>query len=683
MPLHDKLLFASVFNRPLDPATSLFGIPAAFSGAVPSPLPVGSTNSNPFALTPGQAPVASAAGPTSSPNGTALFTDRQAEPGPPGSNAVGPNPSTSGAVLLAHRETVAPTDDVGTLPASAALQPIITGPEAQPWFTSELPPILAEEERFQPAREALAGAVGVRGLLPIQTNLGSGSQPQASPGPVSNGAPVAGASSHVWDPYPAGRLEKNPLTGLEAKQSWGPSDQTRDPSATKKRSLREQLTDETCSVADRLKSLPKKVQRTALATIVALVGGLGVGVSMLGSGGPGWAAKWDPVIVPLMEQTSELRGLKFLHPVRVDFLESNAFDAAAVARDLKAKVSNQNGGGRCWISVDGGPKYPMCNFSRPFASEVHPVESAYRALGVPIDAPLPSSNSFGEIGDSLVLARYLPEEHLIEVRGAYSAGLAPTLVHELAHALQDQHFGLSFDGKNSDESLAYRALVEGDAMLTEYRYRFSLPEEESAVVEQADTQTSKDAKARLSAVVGQTTGQKIEQPSAALQLEIDVAEFPYIQGTEFAVAQWKRLAPKEYNQLFRSPPKTTGSILYPGRDPHVGGQKVKRAAATPGRVQYLKGDVVFGPLLFLAAMERSGGAVQGQMVASAWRGESTGIFQDSGTRRVCFASDIVFGGDSGASAQVGLADWAQGHGMSAKIGWETVHLEGCDPFGTV
>jgi hypothetical protein len=231
--------------------------------------------------------------------------------------------------------------------------------------------------------------------------------------------------------------------------------------------------------------------------------------------------------------------------------------------------------------------------------------------------------------------------------------------------------------------LAYRALVEGDAMLTEYRYRFSLPEEESAVVEQADTQTSKDAKARLSAVVGQSTGQKIDRPSAALQVEIDVAEFPYIQGTEFAVAQWKRLSPKEYNQLFRAPPKTTGSILYPGRDPSVGGEKVKSAPATQGRTLYGKGDVVFGPLLFLVAMERNGGAAEGQIVASAWRGESTQIFQDLASRRVCFASDITFGGNSATLARGGLAGWGSARGLNVSVAGETVHLEGCDPFGTV
>lgn len=48
------------------------------------------------------------------------------------------------------------------------------------------------------------------------------------------------------------------------------------------------------------------------------------------------------------------------------------------------------------------------------------------------------------------------------------------MVHELVHALQDQHFGLeALDGSatSTDESLAVRALVEGDARAAETRYR--------------------------------------------------------------------------------------------------------------------------------------------------------------------------------------------------------------------
>ncbi len=49
---------------------------------------------------------------------------------------------------------------------------------------------------------------------------------------------------------------------------------------------------------------------------------------------------------------------------------------------------------------------------------------------------------------------------------------APTQVHEYVHALQDQHFDLlEFDGSTSDEFLARRAVVEGDATLAEARFR--------------------------------------------------------------------------------------------------------------------------------------------------------------------------------------------------------------------
>jgi hypothetical protein len=47
------------------------------------------------------------------------------------------------------------------------------------------------------------------------------------------------------------------------------------------------------------------------------------------------------------------------------------------------------------------------------------------------------------------------------------------LVHELTHALQDQHFDLSryFDASHSsDEAIAQRGLIEGDAVLAAFRY---------------------------------------------------------------------------------------------------------------------------------------------------------------------------------------------------------------------
>lgn len=237
--------------------------------------------------------------------------------------------------------------------------------------------------------------------------------------------------------------------------------------------------------------------------------------------------------------------------------------------------------------------------------------------------------------------------------------------------------------------MAFRSLVEGDAMLTEYRYRFSLSEAQLQAVDDADSQTSKEAKARLSATVEQSaglgsggSGQSVDRPSAALQVEIDLAEFPYVQGTEFAASLWKRLSPKDYNQLFRHPPKSTGSVLYPGRDPSIGGDRVKSSALRAGQVRYGKGGLAFGPLHFLVAMERTGNSADGQLVASAWRGESMSVFEDRIGHRVCFSTDISFGGDSAILARGALSGWAARRGLSASVVGEIVHLEGCDPFGT-
>src|SRR5262249_25604924 len=72
--------------------------------------------------------------------------------------------------------------------------------------------------------------------------------------------------------------------------------------------------------------------------------------------------------------------------------------------------------------------------------------------------------------DKGVQGYYSPKEKVLyvydDVRGSYQKGV---LIHEMVHALQDQHFGLkklhapSFD---SDRELAMAALVEGDATYT-------------------------------------------------------------------------------------------------------------------------------------------------------------------------------------------------------------------------
>src|SRR3546814_7300245 len=69
-----------------------------------------------------------------------------------------------------------------------------------------------------------------------------------------------------------------------------------------------------------------------------------------------------------------------------------------------------------------------------------------------------------------------------------------TLVHELTHALQDQHFdlGKKFDELDNDKegtaAAVYRGLVEGDASRIETAYVASLPtDEQQALQKSAET----------------------------------------------------------------------------------------------------------------------------------------------------------------------------------------------------
>ena len=58
------------------------------------------------------------------------------------------------------------------------------------------------------------------------------------------------------------------------------------------------------------------------------------------------------------------------------------------------------------------------------------------------------------------------DSHALYVRqGLPETALTGVLVHEMSHALQDQHFGMETDEEDEDVALAHKALYEGDAMV--------------------------------------------------------------------------------------------------------------------------------------------------------------------------------------------------------------------------
>jgi hypothetical protein len=93
----------------------------------------------------------------------------------------------------------------------------------------------------------------------------------------------------------------------------------------------------------------------------------------------------------------------------------------------------------------------------------------YGRLGY-FDPSLDLTPIFADTSD-LFIASYDPGAKTITVIGDPDDDV---VVHELVHALQDQHFGLyEYDGLTSDQFLARRAVTEGDAVLSQYRYQIA------------------------------------------------------------------------------------------------------------------------------------------------------------------------------------------------------------------
>jgi hypothetical protein len=134
-----------------------------------------------------------------------------------------------------------------------------------------------------------------------------------------------------------------------------------------------------------------------------------------------------------------------------------------------------------------------------------------------------------------------------------------TLVHELTHALTDQHYGFHdryselLDGDRYDEASALQALIEGDAVLAELLYLRSLTPEE-----QAEFFT-------------ESFGVDSQQFDAAPRFIRDALVFPYDSGFVFVDRLYRTGGFDAIAEAYASPPTSTEQIIdpddYPADEP--------------------------------------------------------------------------------------------------------------------
>ena len=239
----------------------------------------------------------------------------------------------------------------------------------------------------------------------------------------------------------------------------------------------------------------------------------------------------DAVTDALFAETSELRQLPILRPVR-----STALSRASIEQKVLATFKEQT-----------------------TPDEIRAAELAMKRLGlVPGDFDLQRTQT-------ALLTEQLAGLYDPQAREFYLADWIdptlqqPVIVHELTHALQDQHFELrrltGWPRGDSDARLAAHSLVEGDATLAMTQYVLQKPEVAASYLRSLQNTPKMPV---------------FESVPRAVR---EALTFPFVQGLQFATALYGRGGWKAVTAAYDPLPLSTEQILhldkYDAREPPV------------------------------------------------------------------------------------------------------------------
>lgn len=236
--------------------------------------------------------------------------------------------------------------------------------------------------------------------------------------------------------------------------------------------------------------------------------------------------EWDPRVADLAEFVEDARDLEFDHPVYVDFLTDDEYteltttDEEALDDESRAELDRYAG--------------------------------MLRAMGL-ASGEIDLFAAYNQVSDAGTLAFYDPEDQRVRVRGTeMTVGLEVTLVHELTHALQDQHFDLQrLDSDELDEggAVALRALIEGDAVRVEEEYVLEeLDEDQQAAYDEeyaSELEESLEATDEVPAFVSASFG------------------VPYALGAPFVQLLLNDGGNSDVDDAFEDPPDTEDDLFDP------------------------------------------------------------------------------------------------------------------------
>ena len=363
--------------------------------------------------------------------------------------------------------------------------------------------------------------------------------------------------------------------------------------------------------------------------------------------GPDYPKAWDARVLPYVKIAEKQRGLRFFHPVEVEFLSDADFEKEVTAKEEDLTDEERE--------------------------EIEQATGMLRAIGL-IHGDVDLFEEMNQLRGGAVIGLYSFEDERIRIRGTkLDPAVRSTLVHELVHALQDQHFDigkhqeeLDEDDESTSSETAYNALVEGDASRVEAAYRESLSSKQRAALDRAQSKASRGSKAQIADVP---------------EIFRTFLGAPYALGEGLLGLAVQLDGNDSVDGLFRNPPSTEEHLLDPWTliADEQEAVEVDEPKLEKGDDEFDSGD--FGALGWYVVLAERLPVVDALDAVDGWGGDSYVAFE----RDEVSCVRVNYRGDSKqelAEMSSALRTWVDAgpEGFaSARLDGSQLMFESCDP----